>query len=91
MNGFQLIQKSTPVINPFWSDFSITPPSATQFSEHGMESLAPFARVVTALDPTEMTQKNDILGVGEVGKVFSKTIDLKKYLDIRSIKVEVSL
>ncbi len=91
LNGFQLIQKSTPVINPFWSDFSITPPSATQFSEHGMESLAPFARVVTALDPTEMTQKNDILGVGEVGKVFSKTIDLKKYLDIRSIKVEVSL
>jgi len=37
----------------------------------------------------QMEDKTNILFTnGEVGKVFSKTIDLKKYFDIRSMKVE---
>lgn len=64
-------------------------PNSTQFLEHGI-SLAPlFDREVTQLEPTDMTQRNDILVSGEVGKVFSKSIDLKKFFDIRSIRTEV--
>lgn len=64
-------------------------PNSTQFLEQGI-SLAPlFDREVTQLEPTDMTQRNDILVSGEVGKVLSKTLDLKKYFDIRSIRAEV--
>lgn len=88
LNSFQLIQKPTPVINPFWSDFSLQLPNATQFSENGMESLSPLTRKITIFDPTAMTERNDVLSVDVVRKVFSKTIDLKRYFDIRSIKIE---
>lgn len=56
----------------------------------GMDSLSPLLdRKVTTLEPLPMTDKSEILlGNGE-GKLFSKTLDLKKYFDIRQIKVEV--
>ena len=60
------------------------------FIENGMDSLSPLLdRRIETLEPIPMTDKSEILQVDEVGKVFSKTIDLKKYLDIRSMKVEV--
>ena len=89
LGNVQLNLKPTPVINHFWSDFSTTLPRSTQFSEHGMSSLAPFTREITELEPTSMSERSDVLGVGEVGKVFSKKIDLKKYIDIRTIRTEV--
>ncbi|MFJ7648586.1 SPRY domain-containing protein [Lysinibacillus sp. NPDC097279] len=89
LGNVQLIQKPTPIIKPFWADFSITLPNAAQFSKNGMESLSPLTRTVTTFEPMVMSERNDILGVDEVGKVFSKTINLKRYFDIRSIEVEV--
>ncbi|OXS65586.1 hypothetical protein B1B04_24980 [Lysinibacillus sp. KCTC 33748] len=69
--------------------FSNTLPSSTQFLEHGISLPPLFDREVTELEPTEMTLKKDILVSGEVGKVFSKPIDLKKHFDIRAIRTEV--
>lgn len=69
---------------------SNTLPTTTQFLEQGMDNLSPLLdRKVTTLEPMTMTNKNEILGVDKVSKVFSKTIDLKKYFDIRKIGVEV--
>ncbi|NOG27209.1 LamG domain-containing protein [Lysinibacillus fusiformis] len=65
-------------------------PNSTKFSEDGMDSLSPlFDSELTKLDPVSMTDKSEILNVGETGKIFTKTIDLKKYLDTRSIGIEV--
>ncbi|WP_141904022.1 LamG-like jellyroll fold domain-containing protein [Lysinibacillus sp. Y5S-8] len=73
-----------------WTAISDTLPKPQQFLEKGMNNLSPLLdRRVEAQPPTAMTQKSDILDVGEVGKVFSGTIDLKKSIDIRSIRVEV--
>lgn len=77
------------VINNRWSTVSSTLPTKDQFLTDGMDSLSPLLdRRVEALEPLPMAIKSDILQTGEVGKVFSKTIDLKKYLDLRSIEVE---
>lgn len=72
-----------------WSTVSNTLPNPTQFLEKGMNNLSPLDRKVTQLEPIPMTQRNDILSSGEVGKVFSKEIDLKKYFDIRRTRTEV--
>ncbi len=65
-------------------------PNATKFSKEGMDSLSPlFNRELTKLEPVSMVNESNILGDGDTGKVFTKTIDLKKYLDIRSIRTEV--
>ncbi|OXS74279.1 hypothetical protein B1B04_09130 [Lysinibacillus sp. KCTC 33748] len=72
-----------------WETVSTTLPTSTQFIDKGMDSLSPFERKVTTLEPMEMTNKSEILGVGKIGKVFSKTIDLKKYFDIKKLKVVV--
>lgn len=69
---------------------STTLPNPTQFLEHGMDNLSPLLdRKVTTLEPMPMTNKSEILGVSDIGKVFSKTLDLIKYFDIRSIRTEV--
>lgn len=69
---------------------SSTLPTSTQFLEQGMDSLSPLLdRKVTTLEPMTMIDKSEILGVGEIGKVFGETIDLKKYFDIRSVRTEV--
>lgn len=79
-------------IVPRFETISSTLPSSTQFLEQGMDSLSPLLdRKVTTLEPMEMTNKSEILGVGKTGKVFSKTIDLKKYFDIRDIRTEAKL
>ncbi len=65
-------------------------PNATKFSKEGMDSLSTlFNRELTKLEPVSMVNESNILGDGDTGKVFTKTIDLKKYLDIRSIRTEV--
>lgn len=86
-----IIDDIPPLIESFyWNTVSSTLPTSTQFIEQGMDNLSPlFDRTVTALEPMSMTDKSEILGVGEIGKVFSKTVDLKKYFDIRSIGTEV--
>lgn len=76
-------------VPPQWESISSTPPSYTQFLEQGMDSLSPLLdRKITTLEPMSMADKSEILGVGEIGKVFSKTIDLKKYFDIRNVRME---
>lgn len=55
-----------------------------------MDSLSPLLdRNIETLEPMTMTNKSEFLDVGEIGKVFSKSIDLKKYFDIRTIRTEV--
>ncbi|KOS61409.1 discoidin domain-containing protein [Lysinibacillus agricola] len=72
-----------------WMSVSTTTPTLQQFLEQGVDSLSPlFDRKITVLEPMAMSNKNEIL-LSEEGKVFSKTIDLKKYFDIRSIRTEV--
>lgn len=88
--GNELVSPEIPYSPAFWSTVSSALPTSAQFIEQGMDSLTPLLdRKVTTLESMEMTNKSEILGVGETGKVFSKTIDLKKYIDIRSIRVEV--
>lgn len=73
-----------------WLTVSSVLPSSTQFLEQGMDSLSPLLnRKITTLEPMIMVDKSEILGVGETGKVFSKTMDLKKHFDFRSIRTEV--
>ncbi|UPW81590.1 discoidin domain-containing protein [Lysinibacillus sp. Ag94] len=79
-----------PSIPYYWSTVSSTLPNSTEFLEKGMNNLSPlFDRTITQLEPIPMTQRNDTLVSGEVGKVFSKTLDLKKYFDIRTIRTEM--
>ncbi|WP_223553115.1 discoidin domain-containing protein [Lysinibacillus sphaericus] len=85
----QLFQKPTPMIRSYWSTVSTNLPTSTQFLEQGMDNLSSIDRTVTELEPLPMTDKSEILTEGEVGKVFSTTIDLKKIFDIRSIRTEV--
>lgn len=72
-----------------WTTISDTLPKSNQFLEKGMYLSPLLDRRVEKLEPIPMTQRNDILVSGEVGKMFSKTIDLKKYFDIRNIRTEV--
>lgn len=68
-----------------WQAVSSTLPTSTQFVEHGMDSLSPLLdRKVTVLEPQALTQDTSR---NESGKVFKKSIDLKKYFDIRSINI----
>lgn len=68
-----------------WSTVSPTPSTSTQFIEQGMDSLSPLIdRKLSMLEPQVMTQDTTW---AEGGKVFKKSIDLKKYFDIRSINI----
>lgn len=83
-------EEETMATPAHWQTVSTSLPTSTQFIEQGMDNLSPLLdRKVTELEPMPMTDKSEILGEGEVGKVFSKTIDLKKYFDIRSIRGEM--
>lgn len=84
-----LLEEYKPRIPAHWATVSITLPTSTQFLEKGMYLSPLLDRRLATLEPIAMIQRNDILDVGEVGKIFSETIDLKKYIDIRSIRVEV--
>lgn len=86
----ELLGKAISSVPSHWSTVSTILPSVTQFLEQGMNSLSPlFNRTITELKPIAMEQRNSILEKDEIGKVFSKTLDLKKFFDIRSIKTEV--
>ncbi|KMN41544.1 hypothetical protein [Lysinibacillus sp. LK3] len=86
---YEKLSDGKPEVKPHWSTVSTTL-SSSQFLEQGMDNLSPLLdRKVTTLEPMSMIDKSEILGVGEIGKVFNKTIDLKKYFDIRSIRTEV--
>ena len=90
VSSFEMYEKDTLDTPAYWSTVSSTLPTSTKFFEEGMDNLSPLLeRTTTTLEPTEMTQRNDILLLGEVGKTFSKTIDLNKYFDIKSIRTEV--
>jgi hypothetical protein len=62
-------------------------PTVPQFIS-AMDSLDILTREVTSLE-LPMANKSEILDANDEGKVFGKTIDLKKYMDIRTINVEV--
>lgn len=69
---------------------SSTLPTQEQFQTDGMDSLSPLLdRRVETLEPLPMTSKIGILPNESTAKIFSKKIDLKKYFDIKSLKVEV--
>ncbi|QPA55689.1 discoidin domain-containing protein [Lysinibacillus sphaericus] len=90
VSSFEMYEMTTPDAPYYWESFPNTDPSSSHFLDKSMDNLSPLLdRIVTTLEPTAMTQRNDILDIGEVGKMFSNTIDLKKYFDIRSIRTEV--
>ncbi|WPK11819.1 LamG-like jellyroll fold domain-containing protein [Lysinibacillus louembei] len=70
-----------------------TLPTLEEFQQYGMNDYLLdfpfFDRKITALQPVLMSEKNENIGVDETGKIFSKTIDLKKYFDIRSMRGEM--
>ncbi|AJK88689.1 MULTISPECIES: discoidin domain-containing protein [Lysinibacillus] len=85
----ELIGKALSAVPSHWETVSNTLPKSNQFLEKGMYLSPLLDRRVGKLEPIPMTQRKDILDAGEFGKIFSNTIDLKKYFDIRSIRVEV--
>ncbi|MEC1179202.1 discoidin domain-containing protein [Metasolibacillus meyeri] len=85
----ELIGKALSAVHSHWKTVSDILPKSNQFLENGMYLSPLLDRNVTELEPITMEDKSEILDVDEIGKVFSKTIDLKKYFDIRSMKVEV--
>lgn len=92
LSGFTLITEDIPETSTHWELISNTTPTVQQFLEQGMDNLSPLLdRKVTALEPMTMVDKSEILGVNETGKVFSESVDLKKYFDIRNIKAIDSL
>lgn len=89
ITSLKMFGEYIPHIPSHWSTVSKILPKHNEFLEQGIYLSPLLNRKVTTLEPAEMTLRHDILDIGEVGKVFSKTIDLKKYLDIRSIRTEV--
>lgn len=90
VNSFEMYEIDTPDTPAYWSTISNNIPSSTQFLDRGMDNISPlFDRTITKLEPLSMTNKSELLQTGEIGKTFSKVIDLKKYFDIRSIRTEV--
>lgn len=80
----------TVIYDKQWTTIPSTLPTHTKFNDYGMDNLSPLLdRAVTEFAPLPMSDKSEILGVDVIGKVFSKTIDLKKYFDIRSIRTQV--
>lgn len=88
---WKMFENPVSPTNAYWEDVSSDEPTVEQFISHGMDNLSLLNdyREVTELKPFPMTNKSEFLGVGEIGKVFSKTIDLKRYFDIRNIRTEV--
>lgn len=89
INEFEMFEAFSERVAPHWSTVSTTLPTSTQFLEQGMDNLSSIDRTVAEFEPLSMIDKSEILGTDEVGKLFSKTIDLKKIFDIRSIRTEV--
>jgi len=72
-------------------EVSSTLPTTEQFLSYGIDELllsSLLNRRIETFDNLQMINNSEILN-GDEGKVFSKTINLKKYIDIKSIKVEV--
>lgn len=86
----ELIGEGEKEVLPFWEVVNVTLPTINQFLNDGVDDLSIINREIKQLEPMQMEDKTNILFTNnEQGKVFSKTIDLKKYFDIRSMKVEV--
>ena len=71
-----------------WKLASTTLPTSTQFIDNGMDSLVSLLRKVQSLEPQVMDSKIGILPVESTNKVFSKILDLNKYIDVRKIEVK---
>ncbi|MGN4125838.1 discoidin domain-containing protein [Lysinibacillus sphaericus] len=87
LSGFTLLTQDIPEVKKKWEDVTNTIPTKDEFVTKGMDSLSILDRTVAELESLPMAEKSEILGTGEIGKVFSKTINLKKFLDIRKIEV----
>ncbi|SCY65354.1 SPRY domain-containing protein [Lysinibacillus fusiformis] len=88
LSGFTLLTEDVPATPDMWKTVSTVTPTQQRFKDDGMDSLNVLNRKVTTLAPKAMLDKSETL-LGEEGQVFAYSIDLKKYLDIRSIRVEV--
>ena len=83
--SFILHQGEYKKFNSNWSTVSSTLPTQAQFLSDGMDSLDVLDRKPQTLKPIEMTNKTSPLLNN--GKLFAKSIDLTKYIDIRKIEV----
>ncbi|MCU6710084.1 discoidin domain-containing protein [Paenibacillus sp. J5C_2022] len=86
VSGWELIGTETPATPetpPSWQTISTTLPSAETFKNEGMEDLSIMDRKETSIVQTMID--NGALGAG---KVFSSTVDLKKYFDIRNMNIK---
>lgn len=89
LSGFTLLTEHTDKIPGQWKVIS-SHPTTQQFIEQGMDNaMTVFDRKLTTFDPIAMIENNEVLEAGQEGKVFSQTINLKRLMDIRSIKMEV--
>src|SRR5699024_5264335 len=68
-----------------WKEVSSSLPSTDQFKEHGMEDLSVFNRNVQPItnNPFNMTSEET-----DEGKLFKTKVDLKKFFDLRSLKIK---
>lgn len=69
-----------------WSDIS-KPLNTEVFLDKGMNN-TDFERKVQSVPKMQMSNKIGILPADSTARVFSKTLDLKKYMDIRKIEVK---
>lgn len=72
-----------------WQTVSATTPTTEGFLEHGIDDISTLSRKVQNLPPQPLIDKTSILlGSESEGKVFGKTLELNKYMDIRKIEVK---
>lgn len=90
-SDYYLAQPEIPYTPAHWETISNTLPKSTGFIDKGM-NVAILDRAVTELEETfDMVNVTDATlssSYTGVGKVFSNTIDLNKYMDIRKVGVD---
>ncbi|EON72829.1 discoidin domain-containing protein [Lysinibacillus sphaericus] len=69
-----------------WNTVSNTLPVQQQFADEGMDNLEILNRKTVKIKPLPMTDVSDT--IEGYGKIFSASINLKKYFDIKSIEVK---
>jgi len=90
VSSFEMYEAATEDIPAHWSIISPTLPTSAEFLKQGMDNLSIlFEQKLVTAKPNPMIEKNGIINEGEEGKVFSYSLNLKRLIDIRSIKNEV--
>ncbi|AEO93623.1 gp364 [Bacillus phage G] len=85
LSGFALMTEYIPASVSKWENISNVTPTKQQFIDKGMDNLNSLNRSVQNKS-LPMLNNSEIL-LGEPGKVFSGTIDLEKYPDIKKVAI----